>query len=306
MATKMAKRSVYIGSDGSTPKKEQSFFRFDAPEQVGIDSREAEAQKQAGKKKVSGFDVPGQTPTKTQTFFKEDAPEQVGLDRQRAAAPSKKRVQLGVEGDTPKKVAHYERAAAPWETVRASPSRTLPARTVLTATSKYPDPPAADPFASPPPSDRPKTSRGKARPSPDEFTDYVVSPQPSPQRELGLPPQFMSFLEEGDSGDELEDGGDCEDDCYGRTEPESFGVDDDSSSSSSSSSDGVESGGGGGHDSEEDSRAAKVHPYYQPAHVQSAGPAGSAGSAAAGTYPVRDREQLSVMVMAILGVSLLA
>ncbi len=125
-----------------------------------------------------------------------DAPEQVGIDIQRSLDPKtkeKKKVNLGFSGQTPKKTQTYYKDGAPKDVPIASPNRLdqfLPPPPALNFNSKYPSPQmqksgeASSPSSPPlPPRNlsRPKTSRGKARPSPDEFVDYVVSPEPSPQ-----------------------------------------------------------------------------------------------------------------------------
>ena len=260
----VAKKSVYIGSEGATPKKEQTFFRFDAPEQVGKDLEAAAASK----KKVGGFEVPGETPKKTQTFFKEDAPEQVGLDYARSLKPTRKSVNLGAAGDTPKKVTTYQKLGAPSDLDLASPTRLMLAPPLLSATSKYGDAevPPADPFSSPTGgiSGRPKTSRGKARPSPDEFTDYVISPEPSPQRDLGMPPQFMRLHDDDEEEEEDEEGG--SDSLRAAAGSESFPIDDD----------------------------------IKQTQKQVQQPSSAFGEM------MREREQLPGVVMALLGVALLA
>lgn len=162
------------------------------------------------KKKVSGFDIPGETPKKTHEFFKNEAPEQVGVDVQLGKRGPRK-VFLGAEGETPKKVRTFEGMLAPSEVDLASPDRAhMQEKTVLSRVSKYAsvdDEQSADPYSSPQErTTRPKTSRGKARPSPEEFVDYVVSPTLSPEpiavstAEINTSPsQMLRFDEDEDN-----------------------------------------------------------------------------------------------------------
>jgi hypothetical protein len=195
----LPRKSVDFGVAGETPKKYQTFFRDEAPQQVGLDYRASLPKK----KSVSGFEVPGATPKKTQTYFKFDAPEQVSIDKARSERPPKKSVSLGVEGATPKKVQLYEKQGAPSDLDRGSPDRVDAAPSVLKGVSAYTDSSESDaksnPLASPPASilQRPKTSRGKAHPSPDEFVSYVISPETSPER-IYEQTQSMSVHADGD------------------------------------------------------------------------------------------------------------
>lgn len=100
-----------------------------------------------------------------------------GLTPKKVFKYSERRVDVGVEGQTPKKFFHYNLGEAPSQTFPAS----LPSPTSSNENVDDINVPKFSPVrnASEVP-DRPKTSRGKAHPSPDEFFDYVV---PSPQQE---------------------------------------------------------------------------------------------------------------------------
>jgi hypothetical protein len=100
-------------------------------------------------KKTVNVGVAGQTPKKIITF-------------------SERKVDVGTDGQTPKKYFHYDRFAAP----KSSPVNKSNANVDDDDIQRFSP---RGPMESP--SDRPKTSRGKAHPSPDEFFDYVV---PSP------------------------------------------------------------------------------------------------------------------------------
>jgi len=101
-----------------------------------------------------------------------------------------RRVNIGsVKGETPKKGIFFYLDDVPSNIEIATPERdgALPQKGALRAVSKFIDTVATEAkFSSPekpatPPSSnvRPTTSRGKARPSPEEMFDYVV---PSPDR----------------------------------------------------------------------------------------------------------------------------
>lgn len=122
--------------------------------------------------------------------------------------PSTKRsINLGKSGETPKKQLIYSIHEAPNTVQQATPLRgsnnngAIP-RGVLAATSKIPPTVETnpDPYSSPTGTskdigrvyERPKTSRGKSCPSPDEFYDYVI---PSPSKGSEAPSNRPPFPE---------------------------------------------------------------------------------------------------------------
>jgi hypothetical protein len=102
--------------------------------------------------------------------------------------PLNHRVNLGTEGDTPRKEFSFDREAPPTSIETATPQRSSNSnnnvlKSGLKKFSKYETINENSEFSSPPssnsnPYSRPKTSRGKAQPSPDEFANYIIqSPQ---------------------------------------------------------------------------------------------------------------------------------
>ena len=116
----------------------------------------------------------------------------------------KKSVNIGkVKGETPRKVFYFNKGEAPNEIESATPERAffaddMPLQGVL---KKYTIPiaeePAADSFSSPQADGRPSTSRGKQRPTPEEFADYVV-PSPERTKQGGSPLQGKVLVFDGD------------------------------------------------------------------------------------------------------------
>ena len=97
-----------------------------------------------------------------------------------------RKVQIGnTKGETPRKEQFFNQEDAPDSIESATPERAtegIPMKGVLKF-SALPEEQEVDMYASPQASStRPTTSRGKSRPSPDEFFDYVV---PSPQKSEG-------------------------------------------------------------------------------------------------------------------------
>ena len=106
-----------------------------------------------------------------------------------------RRVQIGsAKGETPRKLTFFNRLDEPSKIEMATPERdgVMPVKGALKLTSKFVETVSQEAvFSSPNKSpvvragapNRPTTSRGKARPSPEEFFDYVV---PSPDRNAAL------------------------------------------------------------------------------------------------------------------------
>jgi hypothetical protein len=97
---------------------------------------------------------------------------------------STRRVNIGTaKGETPKKVFYFNKEDEPTRIQKATPERDgIPLKGALRVRQEQASVQEVDPFASPTQNlnqGRPTTSRGKARPSPDEFANYVV---PSPDR----------------------------------------------------------------------------------------------------------------------------
>lgn len=108
---------------------------------------------------------------------------------------SKKRINIGAQGQTPKKQISYSIYDAPSQVPKATPQRGYnePPKSALAASSKVKSTsedgldghfdangsPIGNKYDAPVISKRPKTSRGKSCPSPDEFYDYVI---PSPNK----------------------------------------------------------------------------------------------------------------------------
>jgi len=100
--------------------------------------------------------------------------------------PNARRVQIGtVKGETPRKMTYFSKLDAPNAVESATPERQdqLPLKGALkfSAFDEDEDDSEPDPYGSPEVTSRPTTSRGKARPSPDDFFDYVV---PSPEKQV--------------------------------------------------------------------------------------------------------------------------
>ena len=121
-------------------------------------------------------------------------------------AEHRRRVFLGkVKGETPRKEVFFSRDEPPLSVGNATPQRLenlgLPLKSSLSAKST-PAPPVSGPTNNTPEKmtaapmrvpDRPTTSRGKAHPSPDEFTNYIqTSPQSKVEFERGIS-TVMSF-----------------------------------------------------------------------------------------------------------------
>lgn len=126
----------------------------------------------------------------------------------------KKSVNIGrVKGETPRKVFYFSKNEAPTEIESATPERVFfaeaPLKGLLRASS-YPDDDEVneeDMYSSPQPSERPSTSRGKKKPTPDEFADYVV---PSPERtvkatESPLQGKVLVFEKDEKGSEEVKD-----------------------------------------------------------------------------------------------------
>ena len=104
-----------------------------------------------------------------------------------------RRVQIGtVKGSTPKKVAYFNKDEAPSKIEIATPLRGTegfaPLKGALKGSSNA--------------GGRPTTSRGIARPSPDEFCNYI---SPSPDRNDLLQRRVLVFDDDNDSEDHLVD-----------------------------------------------------------------------------------------------------
>jgi hypothetical protein len=152
----------------------------------------------------------GETPRKTLFFNKNDAPSEI--DKARREMPGGvRRVSLGqVKGETPRKVYYFNKNDAPSEVEKATPQRGAffnenePLKSAIKEDSmeRIVEASENDPFQSPPLTDRPTTSRGKARPSPEEFFDYVV---PSPDHDSNAR-KVLKFDENdvNENGDEVE------------------------------------------------------------------------------------------------------
>lgn len=105
----------------------------------------------------------------------------------RIMASKKRSVNVGkVKGETPRKIFYFRKEEAPNEVESATPERAFFAEEPLKGVLKTSIVPSASPskevdsYSSPQSSsERPSTSRGKQKPTPDEFADYVV---PSPER----------------------------------------------------------------------------------------------------------------------------
>lgn len=117
-----------------------------------------------------------------------------------------RRVNLGDSGTTPQKRFVFERDAPPTSIPQATPTRRNPdiIKSVLNwnvdeesedvEECPYSSPKSKDSEASAFGYSRPKTSRGKARPSPDEFADYVVRSPSSPINSKDFaPPRVLKF-----------------------------------------------------------------------------------------------------------------
>lgn len=123
--------------------------------------------------------------------------------------PAAKKVFLGkMKGETPRKETFFSSFDAPNAIGSASPLRVNPGSLPIKSALMRNAPPVmmaeqdVDARSTPPKAparmpDRPTTSRGKARPSPDEFADYV---QPSPQKELDK--CKVVFFTDNDDGDD--------------------------------------------------------------------------------------------------------
>jgi hypothetical protein len=116
----------------------------------------------------------------------------------------KKSVNIGkVKGETPRKVFYFNKGEAPNEIESATPERAffaddMPLQGVLKKiTIPIAEEPAADSYASPQADGRPSTSRGKQRPTPEEFADYVV-PSPDRTTQGGSPLQGKVLVFDGD------------------------------------------------------------------------------------------------------------
>ena len=128
----------------------------------------------------------------------------------------KKSVNIGkVKGETPRKVFYFSKHEAPNEVESATPERVFFADAPLKGLLKTNNAPGgsssreADSYSSPQPSVRPSTSRGKKKPTPDEFADYVV---PSPEREKpdDSPVLQGKILVFGEGSEEVKDGSTAE------------------------------------------------------------------------------------------------
>ena len=95
-----------------------------------------------------------------------------------------KKVNVGtVKGETPRKIFYFNKLDAPDQVESATPERAffgedVPLKSMLKKVSAVVEEAPEDPYTSPETSTRPTTSRGKSRPSPEEFASYVV---PSPK-----------------------------------------------------------------------------------------------------------------------------
>ena len=94
-----------------------------------------------------------------------------------------KHINLGVSGETPRKETYFNRDEAPSTLSLATPQRSNNnnVKSVLRA-SKYGSP-SNNIDLNTNIDDRPKTSRGKAMPSPDEFTSYVIPSPPKARKD---------------------------------------------------------------------------------------------------------------------------
>ena len=115
-----------------------------------------------------------------------------------------KRVNIGaVKGETPRKIFYFNKLDAPDQVESATPERAffgedVPLKSLLKkAIDTVDEEVEENPYASPESSSRPTTSRGKSRPSPEEFASYVV---PSPERGSGsVEGKVLVFGDEEDS-----------------------------------------------------------------------------------------------------------
>ena len=137
----------------------------------------------------------------------------------------KKSVNVGkVKGETPRKIFYFSKNEAPNEIESATPERVFFADAPLKGLlrpSSYPDCDEAktrDKYSSPSLYERPSTSRGKKKPTPDEFADYVG---PSPERTLKTsesPLQGKVLLFEDETSEEVKSSTEPEVQKYSKTD----------------------------------------------------------------------------------------
>ena len=134
-----------------------------------------------------------------------------------------KKVNIGaVKGETPRKIFYFNKLDAPDQVESATPERAFfgddgPLKSLLKKASPVAEEAPVDPYTSPEASTRPTTSRGKSRPSPEEFASYVV---PSPERGSSSPVEgkvlvfdddddkAINFMESAESGEDESKGED--------------------------------------------------------------------------------------------------
>jgi len=210
----MSGKRVNVGIEGETPKV--YFSRKSMKKRVDVGEEGATPKKiiSTNSKKVN-LGIEGMTPKKV-----------VNADGTTKAFHFSKRVNVGDEGHTPIKTFQYFSnipiAAAPNKAQFTQSASAISKHSKLSTIHEFLPPPPPENHSRersssaessvkiypeekstdlPSPSGRPKTSRGKSHPSPDEFFDYVV-PSPPPGKNKSSKQAAVIGLDHRFSGDD--------------------------------------------------------------------------------------------------------